>query len=95
MDLDISRELINALVSMKNHFPFELLFSYYFLRLLFPSKDINECTEGIDNCNRQTQLCLNIPGGYKCQDKAIDKCLPGLQFNSVTSLCEGASLLRD
>lgn len=55
-------------------------------------KDINECSEGIDNCNRQTQLCLNMAGGFECQDKVTETCLQGLQFNSVTSLCEGASL---
>lgn len=31
-----------------------------------------------------------MPGGYQCQDKVIENCLPGLQFNSETSLCEGA-----
>lgn len=53
------------------------------------SLDINECSEGLDDCNRKTQLCLNTRGGYKCQEKIGDKCLPGLKYNIGTKLCEG------
>jgi hypothetical protein len=53
-------------------------------------KDINECTEGSDDCNRKTQLCLNTRGSYKCQEKIGEKCLPGLKYNQETKLCEGA-----
>lgn len=55
--------------------------------------DINECSEGTDDCNRKTQLCLNTRGGYKCQEKIGDKCLPGLKYNSETKLCEGGCFL--
>lgn len=55
--------------------------------------DINECSEGTDDCNRKTQLCLNTRGSYKCQEKIGDKCLPGLKYNSGTKLCEGARRL--
>lgn len=67
---------------------------FIFLRLLFQStfKDVNECSEGIDDCNRQTQLCLNMAGGFKCQDKVTENCITGLQYNTNTRLCEGALL---
>jgi hypothetical protein len=52
--------------------------------------DINECAEGNDDCDRRTQLCLNTPGSFKCQDKVVDTCLPGLKYNLETKLCEGA-----
>lgn len=55
--------------------------------------DVNECSEGTDDCNRKTQLCLNTRGGYKCQEKIGDKCFPGLKYNSGTKLCEGARRL--
>lgn len=51
--------------------------------------DINECAEGLDDCDRRTQLCLNIPGGFKCQDKVVDTCLPGLKYNLEKKSCEG------
>ena len=57
------------------------------------SSDINECSEGIDGCNRKTQLCLNTLGGYNCQEKIGDKCFPGLKYNVETKLCEGAERL--
>lgn len=69
---------------------------FYVLRFAFKQQtndsilsDINECSEESDDCNRKTQLCLNTRGGYKCQEKIGDKCLPGLKYNSETKLCEG------
>lgn len=55
--------------------------------------DVNECSEGTDDCNRKTQLCLNTRGSYKCQEKIGDKCLPGLKYNLETKLCEGGCWL--
>lgn len=55
--------------------------------------DINECAEGTDDCNRTTQLCLNMRGSYKCKERVGDKCLTGLKYNSETKLCEGACRL--
>lgn len=90
-DLDIKRESINVLVSFKSFsFCYKL---YIFFTIIISIKDINECSEAIDDCNRQTQLCLNTPGGYRCQDKVTENCIPGLSFNTETSLCEGALLL--
>lgn len=89
------------------HFPtqqflFRLPFIYFSLFLPFFSHkqindsillDINECSEGTDDCNRKTQLCLNTRGSYKCQEKIGDKCLLGLKYNSETKLCEGGYCL--
>lgn len=70
-----------------------LFFGFFFYHfLLLCDEDINECSEGLDDCNSQTQLCLNTKGGFKCQekiDKIGDKCLPGLKFDEETKLCEG------
>lgn len=77
------------------------LFIFLFFCLFFSHKqindsillDINECSEGTDDCNRKTQLCLNTRGSYKCQEKIGDKCLLGLKYNSETKLCEGGYCL--
>jgi hypothetical protein len=58
--------------------------------LLFAQTDINECSEETDDCDRLTQLCLNTPGSFRCQQKVVEKCLHGLRENPVTRLCEGA-----
>lgn len=89
MDLDIKRELINVLVSLEIFYFASFLYDFIEPRKHF-FKDINECTEGIDICDRRTQLCLNTPGGYSCQDKVTENCLTGLRFNPSTRLCEGA-----
>ncbi|KAL7022702.1 hypothetical protein ACKWTF_012350 [Chironomus riparius] len=57
--------------------------------------DINECAEGLDDCDRRTQLCLNIPGSFKCQDKVVDTCLPGLKYDLETKLCEDVNECLD
>lgn len=79
------------MLDFSNHLFFHeaCFFLIFFLLFWFNSADINECSEGTDDCNRKTQLCLNTRGSYKCQEKIVDKCLPGLKYNLETKLCEG------
>lgn len=51
--------------------------------------DINECLEQIDNCDRSTQLCLNLRGGFECELRVIERCLSGFQFDDVSKTCQG------
>lgn len=54
--------------------------------------DINECLEGTDACNRETQHCLNGRGNYTCQNKAVETCLPGFIYDSASKACEGLNI---
>ncbi|XP_065305767.1 fibulin-1-like isoform X9 [Dermacentor albipictus] len=38
--------------------------------------DVDECSEGLDDCEGDTQSCLNIHGGYQCLSKESKEC-PG------------------
>lgn len=88
-----------SLFILQSSLRFDLFATYFFcfyfhLQNELISADINECLEGTDDCNRKTQLCLNLRGSYKCQDKIGDKCLTGLKYNSETKLCEGACFVQ-
>jgi hypothetical protein len=28
--------------------------------------DIDECSKNLDNCDKETQICNNFPGGFNC-----------------------------
>ncbi|XP_046747526.1 fibrillin-2-like [Diprion similis] len=46
-------------------------------------KDVDECTEGIDGCLKETEECRNTDGGYECDIK----CAPGFTFGSNIGSC--------
>ena len=46
-----------------------------------PCVDIDECAEGIDECDTQSSTCVNTPGGYTCVCK--------LGFNGTIEACPG------
>lgn len=52
--------------------------------------DIDECIIGQNDCNRESQNCLNTKGNYTCIDKASKKtCPPGFKKNLFNDECEG------
>lgn len=56
-----SRKLIpSSLISCSRNI---LLSSYFTLRNV--SSDIDECSEGLDECDDNAQ-CVNTPGSYRC-----------------------------
>lgn len=54
-------------------------------------EDVDECLTGENNCNKESQICLNIKGNYTCVDKK-SRCPPGFKKNVKTQLCEGKQL---
>lgn len=64
-------------------------FSWLAYTTLTQKTDINECLEQIDNCNPNTQLCLNNNGGFECQDRVHKGCASGFQFDDVLKECQG------
>ncbi|KAK4871917.1 hypothetical protein RN001_016041 [Aquatica leii] len=51
--------------------------------------DIDECVTGKNDCNKESQICLNTKGNYTCIDKASKKtCPPGFKKNLYTQQCE-------
>ena len=42
--------------------------------------DNDECADGMNNCQ---QLCVNTPGGFRCD------CNPGFQLNADQATCSG------
>ncbi|XP_046406118.1 fibulin-1-like isoform X2 [Ischnura elegans] len=51
--------------------------------------DVDECREGLDNCSRGQQFCMNMKGSFTCVDmnKRIE-CLAGYKYNAATKDCE-------
>ncbi|XP_072394883.1 uncharacterized protein [Diabrotica undecimpunctata] len=49
--------------------------------------DTDECITGENDCNQESQFCLNTKGNYTCVDKA-PTCPPGFKINTVIKLCE-------
>ena len=39
---------------------------FLLFHLLSVASDIDECTEGRDYCNKETEVCVNERGGYRC-----------------------------
>lgn len=55
----------------------------------FVSTDIDECLTAQDDCNRESQICLNTKGNFTCIDKVSKKsCPPGFKKNVYTQNCE-------
>lgn len=68
---------------------------FYFLTTFDPilcvllSIDIDECVTAQDDCNRESQTCLNTKGNFTCIDKVSKKiCPPGFKKNLYTQQCE-------
>lgn len=56
--------------------------------------DIDECAIGQDNCNRDSQICINMQGGFTCQNKASkNTCPAGFKINLI-GICEGMNNWR-
>ncbi|KAL1492787.1 hypothetical protein ABEB36_010979 [Hypothenemus hampei] len=51
--------------------------------------DIDECLTPNNNCNKESQTCVNTKGNYTCVDKASRQaCPPGFKKNEETLLCQ-------
>ncbi|KAJ8923557.1 hypothetical protein NQ315_010136, partial [Exocentrus adspersus] len=54
-----------------------------------PVRDIDECLTGNNDCNKESQVCVNTKGNYTCVDKASKNlCPPGFKKNTLSQLCE-------
>lgn len=54
--------------------------------------DVDECDTGEADCDAQSQICRNEPGGFKCVDvipPSAEDCKTGFRFNVGTEACEG------
>jgi len=51
--------------------------------------DIDECSEGLDSCQRDNHFCLNTEGNYTCQPRHDTKCPAGYKYNRAAATCEG------
>jgi hypothetical protein len=51
--------------------------------------DIDECFEGLDDCQRDKYLCFNTEGNYACQPLHVSKCPAGYKYNKAAAACEG------
>ncbi|KAA0202666.1 hypothetical protein HAZT_HAZT007815 [Hyalella azteca] len=62
---------------------------YRFDMPLQSCRDIDECSEGLDNCKRSSHLCINIQGSFACQElKDTTSCPAGYKYNDVNKACE-------
>ncbi|XP_060536861.1 fibulin-1-like [Cylas formicarius] len=62
---------------------------FYFKASIESCADIDECITGDNDCNKDSQICLNTKGNYTCVDKASRKaCPPGFKKNDTTYVCE-------
>ncbi|KAH6928517.1 hypothetical protein HPB50_016854 [Hyalomma asiaticum] len=58
--------------------------------------NVDECSEGIDDCDLDTQSCLNTHGGYQCLSKESKECPGGYTWKDeacvdVDECAEGSS----
>jgi hypothetical protein len=53
------------------------------------SVDIDECSEGLDDCQRDKYFCFNTEGNYTCQPQHPSKCPAGYKYNKAAATCEG------
>lgn len=51
--------------------------------------DIDECATGQDDCNRDSQICLNTQGGFTCQNRASKTSCPAGFKSNMIGTCEG------
>ncbi|XP_014671757.1 PREDICTED: fibulin-1-like [Priapulus caudatus] len=50
-------------------------------------RDIDECLEGRDECDRLTQRCFNFPGSYQCHSISESTCHPGYTYSPQHRIC--------
>ncbi|KAG0431396.1 hypothetical protein HPB47_021812 [Ixodes persulcatus] len=43
--------------------------------------DVDECSEGLDDCGLEQQTCLNTYGGFQCLSKDAKECPAGYKWN--------------
>ncbi|CAH0731669.1 unnamed protein product, partial [Brenthis ino] len=58
-------------------------------------EDVDECLLGHDDCNKQSQFCINTRGSFHCQDKGSKHCPPGFKTNALTNKCEDIDECED
>lgn len=62
---------------------------FYYKSATETCADIDECVTGENDCNKESQVCLNTKGSYTCVDKASRiTCPPGFKKNTANNLCE-------
>ncbi|KAK8765935.1 hypothetical protein V5799_007283 [Amblyomma americanum] len=44
--------------------------------------DVDECSEGLDDCVPESQTCLNTHGGYQCLSKQSKQCPDGYEWKN-------------
>ncbi|KAL1419333.1 hypothetical protein MTO96_005416 [Rhipicephalus appendiculatus] len=49
--------------------------------------DVDECSEGLDDCDLDTQSCLNTHGGYQCLSKESKECPGGYVWKDEAAAC--------
>lgn len=59
---------------------------YKFNNALQTCEDIDECAEGLHNCSRQTQSCVNGIGDFRCVDREPD-CGFGFRYDPNIRRC--------
>ncbi|XP_067136118.1 fibrillin-2-like isoform X2 [Centruroides vittatus] len=60
---------------------------YYLNQETNTCDDIDECTLGSDNCNRQTQICSNTIGSYTCIPHTFENCPVGFRKDLNSAGC--------
>lgn len=59
------------------------------LVIIFVYTDIDECSEGLDDCQGDKYLCFNTEGNYTCQPQHDSKCPAGYKYSKDAASCEG------
>ena len=49
----------------------------------FDFSDVNECSKGIDSCNKTSSDCVDAEGSYRCS------CKPGYNQGANNKICVG------
>ncbi|XP_050313739.1 fibulin-1-like [Anthonomus grandis grandis] len=62
---------------------------FYYKYSIESCADIDECTTGNNDCNKESQLCVNMKGTYTCVDKVSKNACPaGFKKNIYTMNCD-------
>ncbi|XP_044765989.1 fibulin-1-like isoform X1 [Coccinella septempunctata] len=62
---------------------------FYYKAATESCSDIDECITGENDCNKESQICINTKGNYTCAEKVSTKtCPPGFKKNPFTQLCD-------